>query len=233
VIGIDLPGYGKSTPRPGRSIADWVPDALAVLDSRGVERCAVVGVSTGGAYALALAALAPERVSGVVACCALSDMRWAEGKAMMATEGTGDVWSAPDRDTAVRRIAAMFGEDGSGMLSRASGGENAPGLPPADQALLADPAFLEGFLAGFPAMFAHGVQGYVDDRLADGVGWGSFDVARVRCPVVVLHGGADTIVPVAHARYTASLVPGAKLRIHDELGHFSIAARVPAALAEL
>src|SRR6266545_3364849 len=47
-IGIDRPGYGLSTPLPGRSIADWVPDALAVLDTLGVERCVAVGVSTGG-----------------------------------------------------------------------------------------------------------------------------------------------------------------------------------------
>ena len=30
LIGIDRPGYGRSTPRPGRTIADGVPDALAV-----------------------------------------------------------------------------------------------------------------------------------------------------------------------------------------------------------
>jgi pimeloyl-ACP methyl ester carboxylesterase len=228
LIGIDRPGYGKSTPRPGRSIADWVPDALAVLDHLRVERCIAVGVSTGGAYALALAALAPERVGGVVACCALTDMRWAEGKAMMGAEGTRDVWEAPDRDTALRHIAGLFGDDGSGMLSRASGAEAGPPLPPADQALLSDPVFLAGMVAGFPAMFAHGVQGYVDDRIADGVGWGSFDVSRVRCPVVVVHGGGDTIVPVAHAHHTAALVPGAKLRVFDELGHFSIIAQVRA-----
>ena len=78
-IGIDRPGYGLSTPQPGRSIGGWVPDAIAVLDALEIERVAVAGVSTGGAYALALAAAAPERVTGVIACCALTDMRWAEG----------------------------------------------------------------------------------------------------------------------------------------------------------
>jgi hypothetical protein len=29
-----------------------------------------------------------------------------------------------------------------------------------------------------PEMFAFGVQCYVDDRLADGPGWGTFDVSR-------------------------------------------------------
>ena len=31
-IGIDRPGYGLSSLRPGRSIADFVPDGLAVVD---------------------------------------------------------------------------------------------------------------------------------------------------------------------------------------------------------
>src|SRR5215470_6751608 len=102
IVGIDRPGYGKSTLRPGRSIADWVPDGLAVADHLGIARFVAVGCSTGGAYALALAASAPARVSGVIACCALTDMRWAEGKAMMGAEGTRDIWSAPDRTTALR-----------------------------------------------------------------------------------------------------------------------------------
>ena len=233
VIGIDRPGYGKSTPRPGRSIADWVPDALAVADHLGAERLLAVGVSTGGAYALALASLAPTRVRGVVACCALTDMRWAEGKSMMGEAGTRDIWSAPDRATALALATNMFGPDGSKMMAQASGAQGGPPLPAADQALLADPAFLAGMLTAFPAMFAHGVEGYTDDRIADGVGWGSFDLARIACPVSVIHGGSDTIVPVAHAHHTAAIVPGAKLRVFEELGHFSIIAQVMPALDAL
>src|SRR5262245_41666461 len=75
LIGIDRPGYGRSTPNPGRTIAGWIPDALAVVDHLGVDRFVTVGVSTGGAYALALASQSP-RVIGAVACCAVSDMRW-------------------------------------------------------------------------------------------------------------------------------------------------------------
>src|SRR5262245_46643449 len=71
-IGIDRPGYGRSTPQPGRTIGGWVQDAMAVVDHLGIERFLVVGLSTGGAYALALAAHSP-RVLGAVACCAVSD----------------------------------------------------------------------------------------------------------------------------------------------------------------
>jgi len=82
-------------------------------------------------------------------------------------------------------------------------------------------------------MFAPGVGGYVDDRLADGPGWGSFDVGAVRCPVIVLHGKADSICPVAHAHHTAAIVPGARLELHDDLGHFSIIGKTVGALQSL
>jgi pimeloyl-ACP methyl ester carboxylesterase len=82
-------------------------------------------------------------------------------------------------------------------------------------------------------MFAHGVAGYVDDRLADGPGWGSFDVSAIRSPVVVLHGGSDSIVPVALAQHTAAIVPGATLRVFGQLGHFSIIQEVIGAVRQL
>ena len=230
LIGIDRPGYGKASLKPGRSIADWVPDGLAVADHLGIQRFIAVGVSTGGAYSLALAANAPARVSGVVACCALTDMRWAEGKAMMMQSGTGDVWNASDRNAAIALITETFGADGSKMLTSATGPST---LPPADLALMADPEFMAGMLRAFPEMFANGVQAYVDDRLADGPGWGSFDVAKIRCPVTVLHGERDSIVPVAHARHTAEIVPGAKLRVVPELGHFSIMGKIVEEIAAL
>jgi pimeloyl-ACP methyl ester carboxylesterase len=229
LVGIDRPGYGNSTPQPRRTIGGWVRDGLAVADRLGIERFLAVGVSTGGAYALALAAAAPRRVLGVVAACALTDMRWAEGKSMMVRDGIEDIWAARDRADALRIATDLFGADGTKMLTQVG----ATALPPSDVAFLSDPAAISGFLAALPAMFAHGPQGYADDRLADGPGWGSFDVSAVRCPVTVLHGGSDTIVPVAHAHHTAEIVPGAKLRVVDELGHFSILGAVPAALAEL
>ena len=230
VIGVDRPGYGKSTPKPGRNIADWVPDVLAVADAVDAPRFIAVGVSTGGGYSLALAARTPARVIGVVACCALTDMRWGEGKAMMSAPMTSGIWSAADRDAALALAADVMGADGSKMLNQA--GEGAP-MPPADLALMQDPTFMSGMLSALPEMFAFSVQGYVDDRLADGVGWGSFDLSNIRCPVTVLHGEADSIVPVAHARHTAALIRGATLRIVPELGHFSIIAHVLPALQDL
>ena len=73
------------------------------------------------------------------------------------------VWEAPDRAAALAAAADAHGEDGSTMR-----GEIAGVLPPSDLALFGDPGWMRQALAGFPVMFAHGLQGYTDDRLADG-----------------------------------------------------------------
>jgi pimeloyl-ACP methyl ester carboxylesterase len=227
IIGVDRPGYGGSTPHPGRSIASWVPDAMALINHLDLRRFFSVGCSTGGAYALALAALEPDLVEACVACCALTDMRWSEGRAMMTGPSAmgvliGGIWDAPDRGTALERTAELLGADGSGLLAQTP---ETP-FPPADIAFLTDPATLAGAADGLAEMFRFGVQGFTDDRLADGVGWESFDIGRVECRTVVLHGAADPLVPPSQAEYTAGIVPGATLRVIPDLGHFSISTQV-------
>jgi pimeloyl-ACP methyl ester carboxylesterase len=212
VVGIDRPGYGTSPPQPGRTIAGWVGDALAVADAVGAARFVTVGVSTGGAYALAAAAL--------------TDLADAEARATMSPLFAHAVWDAPDRDAAIAAAAEAHGPGGSRMA------EMARSLPPADAALFQDPAWL-GMLRdeAVPAMFTHGLEGYADDRLADRDGWQGFDVARLTCPVLVLHGTDDAIADPIHAHRTAALVPGARLRLLEGVGHFGILpAVVPAVL---
>lgn len=229
IIGIDRPGYGMSTPLPGRTIADWIPDALAVVDELGVDKFLAVGESTGGAYALALAALRPDRVLGVVACCSLTDMRSEESRSTMSREHCRSVWDAPDRQSALAAAVDAHGEGGSKM----TGGGMSDALAPSDVALFRDPVWLQQARDVFPEMFAQGLEGYTDDRLADGGGWVTFDVAAITCPVTVLHGEMDKMCNVVNAHYTAGIVPNAHLALHKDLGHFSIETKLIAAISEM
>lgn len=238
IIGFDRPGYGLSTPRPGRSIEACVPDTLALADHLGLDTFYIVGVSTGGAYALSTAAIAPNRVLGVVACCALTDMRDEEAKAKMMQGSISEIWNSQTREEALAAAEEQFGADGSKLLGQAATGNvdeaaNDVGLAEADQALFADPEYLMAMIPTLQPMFAHGVQGYADDRLADGPGWGGFDVSTITCPVTVLHGEADTICPVINAHHTAEIVPNAELHLTTNDGHFSIVGHVPEVLAEM
>jgi pimeloyl-ACP methyl ester carboxylesterase len=138
------------------------------------------------------------------------------------------VWEASGRAAALAAATEAHGADGGKMR-----GEIGGVLAPSDLALFGDPEWMTAATAGFPAMFAHGLEGYTDDRLADGAGWVTFDVSSIRCPVTVLHGGSDRMVDVIHAHHTAGLVPGAELAVFDDLGHFSIVTEVVPAISRL
>lgn len=227
LVGIDRPGYGLSTPQPGRTIGAWPGDALAVADTLGLERFATVGISTGGAYALALAARSA-RVIGAVTCCAMTDMRWPEGKAAMVAPR--QVWAARDREAACAVVTTQW--TSSAGLSVDPRVHSIP-LAPSDAELFAEPRWAAQWRDNEREMLAHGVVGYTDDRLADGDGWHTFDVRRIACPVLVLHGTSDTLVPVAQATHTQRLVPGAALDVRAGLGHFSILPELLPALRAL
>lgn len=103
LVGIDRPGYGLSTPQPGRTIEGWVEDALAVADRLRLERFVTVGTSTGGAYALAVAALAPGRAIGAVACCSVTDMRYEPARETMSGPRRRSDHVPGDRPPRIRR----------------------------------------------------------------------------------------------------------------------------------
>src|SRR5260370_274923 len=55
------PGYGNSTPQPGRLVADAAPDPTPILDRLGGGEVVTAGVSRGRPHAPACAALLPGR----------------------------------------------------------------------------------------------------------------------------------------------------------------------------
>jgi pimeloyl-ACP methyl ester carboxylesterase len=63
IIGFDRPGVGLSPPHLYPCIYDSVPDVEILLDQLEVERFAVVALSGGGPYALAIAHAMPDRVT--------------------------------------------------------------------------------------------------------------------------------------------------------------------------
>ena len=228
-IAIDRPGYGLSTPLPGRTIADVVADAITVAEHLAVQRFLTVGTSTGGAYALATAALAPDRVDGVLVCGALTDMAYQPARRTMHGPQVAEVWAASSREDA---LAVARDAYGSGFTKLLDGGMNAV-LSPSDDALFRNPTWMTPAMHSFHEMRTHGHQGYVDDRIADGHGWHTFDVDAISCQVIVLHGDADRLCPVIHAHHTAQLVPTAELVIVPDAGHFSIEQHVIPTLTRL
>jgi pimeloyl-ACP methyl ester carboxylesterase len=47
----------------------------------------------------------------------------------------------------------------------------------------------------------------------------------VGCPVLVLHGQADTVVPLEHAQYYADTLPRSRLHVYTHAGHLFLLTR--------
>ena len=225
VVTHDRAGYGQSTRRPGRNIADEADDVAALADHLGFERFAVQGGSGGGPHALACAALLPDRV--VRAVCDV-------GVAPLGSPGLErDAWLAGQDPENVKEFGwAEAGEDVLSVelercqadLARRVAVDPASlldgfELSESDRAQLARSELAEMIRESTVEQAAHGVWGWVDDDLAVLGPWG-FDTADVAVPVLVRYGLADVLVPPAHGEWLAANVPGCIVAVEAGAGHF-------------
>jgi pimeloyl-ACP methyl ester carboxylesterase len=179
VVTVEGRGNGRAD-RPDRAEAysdhEYVEDVLAVMDATGIDRAVLVGLSMGGRHALQFAARHPERALGVVAI----------GTAYPSP-------AAPDFDV------PGAGYEGWAKYNRQYWLDDYPG-------------FVEFFVSQiFP-------EPHSTKQIEDGISWGletdgrtlaltvdarapasAADVEatcrRVDCPVLILHGDEDAIVP--------------------------------------
>ena len=225
VVTPDRPGYGGSTPLVGRTTAGFVDDVVALADHIGVGRFGVMGLSSGGPYTVACASLLGDRVIGAIVAAGNTDMSW-PGAADGYLQSELDLMALADADDAAAACIERYGADGSRFF------EGDMDLGAADNAWLADETNVTGLFTSMGEAFAQGVVGYAHDIWVQGRPW-SFDTSAITCPVIVVHGDDDQLVPISHSRHTASLIPGAELQLLPGVGHLSLADHLPTLAAEL
>jgi len=228
------PGYGRSTPQPGRSVADVVADTVAVLDYLGATEFVTMGHSGGGPHALACAALLPDRC--VAAASVAGVAPWdADGLDVMAGMGPENIeefsLSMKGAD-ALTQFLEPLGEElrtiAPDEVVKAFGG-----LVSEVDRLVLTGAVAAYYADGFHKALENGIGGWRADDLAFVRPWG-FDLTDITVPVSIWQGAQDLMVPFAHGRWLAAHVPGATVHLFDEHGHLSLTENhVPAILADL
>lgn len=219
----DRPGYGLSTRRPGRSVADCVADVAALADELGWKTFAVTGGSGGGPHSLACAALLPGRV--IRATCDVGIAPWnAEGLDWFDGMVEGNVAEFTTATRGEEAFRALVAPQIPELLERLDGdmrdvlGPDYP-LSEADRDVLGRPEFGTQLSRDMKEAFRQGADGWVDDGLAFVKDWG-FAIDAIAIPVKVRYGPDDTLVPAAHGRWLAANVPGAieELKYGGHLG---------------
>ena len=196
-VAADRPGYGGSSPQPGRRREDWPADLAALADRLDVERFAVLGLSSGGPYAVTCAALLPDRVAAAATVGGETDFGW-PGAWVNYPENEGTLMRIGDEAKGIAWCEARYGADGSGFMEGGLGE-----LAPADHAALEDEAFATALMTTVREAFRQGAGGYAQDVVVQGRPW-SFDPGAIVAPVWIHHGEADTLTPIAHGRHTAN-----------------------------
>lgn len=177
---------------------DWVENLELVVDSAGLERFPLLGVSQGGAVAIAFAARHPERVTRLVLAGAYARGRLARARtpeeraeAALDLDVARVAWLRDD-STFRQVFASQFLPDSSSKMWDAFND-----LQRATTSTENVVRFLDVFA--------------------------NIDVSDlgplVRCPTLILHSRGDLRVPVAQARELAALIPDSRLELLDSRNH--------------
>jgi pimeloyl-ACP methyl ester carboxylesterase len=225
VIAYDRPGYGGSTPQPGRTVADCAGDVRAIAEALDIDRLATWGISGGGPHALACAALLPDLVVAVgslasIAPYGVPGLDYFTG---MGEENVTDIKLALEDEPAAREKSRV---DRERLLAvSAADMVNAfPSLVSAVDAAAFTPELAGYLFASGQLGLAPGDEGWWGDGVAHLRAWG-FELSAITVPVQLWHGKQDRFVPFQHGQWLASQIPGVDAHLTDEDGHITLMAR--------
>lgn len=193
----DRPGYGRSTRRPRRTVAQVAEDVRSIADALGWDSFGTAGVSGGGAPALAAAARLPARVKRCATVVASGpavapDLDFLEG---MDDESQESWKKAMRHDTAA--LSAEWSETVAWVV------DGMPGIEVTD---VEASMLVETLDAAGP----QGVDGFVDDLMSLVRDW-DFRVEDVVAPTRIMLARDDASVPVAHADWLMQHLTNAEL----------------------
>lgn len=202
-------GVEPSLERGPYTVEQHVADAIAVLDALGLERAWLLGHSWGGHLAMHVAVTHPERLHGLISVSALGAVGDG-GEAgfaaeLMARTPPADAARAEELD---QRAMRGEGTDAEAMESLRllwpayfHTREAAPEMPESRLSV-------ECYADTWASMHEHLAAGTLERGLPG-----------LSMPALIVHGRQDPI-PLRTAREAAELIPGARLEVIDECGHF-------------
>jgi homoserine O-acetyltransferase/O-succinyltransferase len=200
--------------RPFPRVEDQAEALLALADAAGFETFQIVGASYGGTIALALAALAPDRVTGLHVLCAAAcphpmttALRAIQRDIVEFALARGDGAGGVDL---ARRLAMTTYRTPDEFKARFAG--PAPGS--------CDAAGVEAYLAARGADYAAHTSPQRFLALSRSMDAARIDSASIRAPLRLFAVEEDRLVPASDVAALANAIPGAALtRISSLYGH--------------
>jgi pimeloyl-ACP methyl ester carboxylesterase len=219
VLALDRPGLGLSDPQPKRRLIDWPRDVEAAADALGIERFGVIGLSGGGPYAAACAALIPHRLTTVTLVSPLGPVDTRGRLRTMAPLPRVYLSLAARAPALLPLVSYPFL-----VLARFPAlvrfGRPFAGISASDRReLRALPHIQEMFRRDFVEATRQGIGGVLDDARVAARPWG-FALESIRLPVTLWYGGRDAMTPPLMERRLARAIPICRVKLIENAGHF-------------
>ncbi len=225
LIAPDRWAYGLTDPHPRPSLSAWAEDAAAFADALKLERFSVLGLSGGGPYATAAAAVLGDRVDALALVVPVGPIVGPlAGPDALRGIGTRHRFSftvAGPRPWLIRSAFATF----AAMLRVAPGPTVRSlglGTCEADRKLLATTGLQDHLARTFSAGLAPGALGSVIDLQIYSSPW-DINPESITARTRIWIGEGDGIVPNPAITRLAQLIPGAETMCLENQGHFWIA----------
>ncbi len=214
-LAADRPGYGGSTRKPGRGIADVTDDYVELLDHHGLDRVPITGTSGGGPHALAFASRHPERVSAISVIVGAAPLTAEEAARLVGVNARG--YEAAQRGwQALHDFLAPVRE----RLLAEGMARVLDDLPEVDRAIVSDPKWQQMNREDVGEALRQGPEGWTDESMAMHGEW-DFDPGAVEASVVWWHGDDDLNAPLSAARRAGAPIRDLAWRVWRGEGHFA------------
>lgn len=227
LITVDRPGIGRSDVLKTRKFADWPADVVALADALGIDRFAVVGWSSGGAYAAACAALISPRLTaaGIVSTRHLGQYNFVEQPsaldALDAEDRAEYDAAQTDPEAAAEMAAARCADLVANLRLHPESLINAAKLPEGDRWMFEDENRAREFFVAVAEAVRQGTDGYRWDEVDVWLPWG-FRLDAIPMRVHVWHGDQDRGVARVHVDFTVRRIPQCTLLTWADCGHFGV-----------
>jgi pimeloyl-ACP methyl ester carboxylesterase len=217
LIAPDRPGVGLSSRLTSWTIADYPAQVDALADALGLDQLSVWGYSGGGPYAVACAALLPERVTMTAVAAGMGQVGvWATIEESEKTDR--QMLELSTTHPALARFLLGASGRGARISPKIAMKSFEKQLNANDREVVLGLGPPREVMALFTQAFLRGSYGVVADYAAIARPWG-FEVGAIETPMAIFHGDADTMVPLRHGQELAQRVPSAELTVWPGAGH--------------
>jgi pimeloyl-ACP methyl ester carboxylesterase len=212
----DRAGYGGSTRKPGRGIADIADDYAELIDHFDLAPAPAMGTSGGGPHVLALAARHPDKVSAVTVVVGGTPLVEEEVSHLVGANARGYAlaeqgWQPLYEFLRGLRDRLLSDEGMQGVLSDA---------PESDRKIMSDPLWQKMSAENLAETLKQGAEGWTDESFAMHGDW-DFDPSTIKTSVTWWHGDDDMNGPLSAARRVVARLPEVDLHVWHDEGHFA------------